>query len=130
MTVFVFLGPTLPLAVARRHLDATFLPPAAHGDVLRVLRHEPAAVGIIDGAFQFVPTLWHKEILVALEAGVRVYGAASMGALRAAELAAFGMVGVGEVFEMFRTGACQDDDDLRGVRAGLPAALRGDGRRP
>jgi hypothetical protein len=42
--------------------------------------------------------------------GVTVYGAASMGALRAAELAAFGMVGVGDVFEAYARGELDDDE--------------------
>jgi hypothetical protein len=36
--------------------------------------------------------------------GIHVFGSASMGALRAAELASFGMRGVGRIFEAYRTG--------------------------
>src|SRR6185369_4259068 len=57
-------------------------------------------------------SVWHKEILWALSRGVRVYGAASMGALRAAELSVFGMVGVGEVFRAFASGELEDDDEV------------------
>jgi hypothetical protein len=35
-----------------------------------------------------------------------------MGALRAAELAAFGMVGVGEIFAAYRDGTIEDDDEV------------------
>ena len=38
-------------------------------------------IGIIDGHFGNVPSVWHKEILFALSKGVEVSGAASMGAL-------------------------------------------------
>ncbi len=41
MTVYVFTGPTLAAAAAREHLDATYLPPAAQGDVYRVARERP-----------------------------------------------------------------------------------------
>jgi len=41
-----------------------------------------------------------------------------MGALRAAELHAFGMVGVGSVFEAYREGACEDDDEVVVMHAG------------
>lgn len=112
MSAHVFLGPTLPADEAARHLDATFHPPAAQGDVLRVLEQDPSAIGIVDGYFELVPSVWHKEILCALERGVAVYGAASMGALRAAELHAFGMIGVGEVFASFRDGQLEDDDEV------------------
>ena len=35
-----------------------------------------------------------------------------MGALRAAELHAFGMRGVGRIFEAFRDGELEDDDEV------------------
>jgi hypothetical protein len=105
MTIVVFLGPSLPLAEARERLDAIFLPPAAQGDVWRVVTAlRPRAIGLVDGVFRHTPSVWHKEILFALSQGIHVLGAASMGALRAAELAAFGMRGVGLVFEAYRDG--------------------------
>jgi hypothetical protein len=80
--------------------------------VLRVGREHPFAIGIIDGYFERLPAVWHKEILWAMAEGIHVFGAASMGALRAAELAAFGMCGVGAVFEAYRSGALEDDDEV------------------
>jgi hypothetical protein len=44
--------------------------------------------------------------------GIHVYGSASMGALRAVELAAFGMEGVGAIFEAYRDGRLEDDDEV------------------
>jgi hypothetical protein len=44
--------------------------------------------------------------------GVHVYGAASIGALRAAELADFGMQGVGSIFRHFQTEPLADDDEI------------------
>ena len=49
----------------------------------RSIAHRPRAIGIIDGYFQQVPSVWHKEILWAMAQGVHVFGSASMGALRA-----------------------------------------------
>ena len=54
----------------------------------------------------------HKEVLRALEMGVAVVGASSMGALRAAELARFGMEGVGEIFRLYRDGVLISDDEV------------------
>jgi hypothetical protein len=108
----VFLGPSLPLASARALLDATYLPPVQQGDVLRAVRAGARVIAIIDGYFATVPAVWHKEILFALHSGVHVFGAASMGALRAAELHSFGMVGVGEIFAGFRDGLLTDDDEV------------------
>ena len=121
MTTCVFTGPTLPVSDARSVLDAVYLPPVQQGDVYRaVAQHRPRALGIIDGYFQQVPSVWHKEILWAMAQGVHVFGSASMGALRAAELAAFGMRGVGRIFEAYRDGsfapyeaeAFEDDDEV------------------
>lgn len=121
MSACVFIGPTLAPREAAGMLDAAFLPPARQGDIYRAVSLlEPRAVGIVDGYFQSVPSVWHKEILWAIHQGVHVFGAASMGALRAAELAPFGMRGVGRIFEAYRDGALaqsgdgasEDDDEV------------------
>jgi len=121
MNTCIFAGPTLPSQEDMRALDATWLPPAKHGDVYRAVSLlRPRAIGIVDGYFQWVPSVWHKEILWAIHQGVHVFGAASMGALRAAELAPFGMRGVGRIFEAYRDGvlahcgddAFEDDDEV------------------
>jgi len=112
MSIYVFLGPSLPVDDARRLLDATYLPPVAMGDIWALMHRRPAAFVIIDGFFEQRPAVWHKEILYALSQGVPVYGSSSMGALRAAELHAFGMIGVGEIFEAFRDGRLEDDDEV------------------
>jgi hypothetical protein len=112
MSVYVFLGPTLPVEQARSILDAVYLPPVKMGDVYTLMKAQPRAIGIIDGVFEQVPAVWHKEILYAMSHGVRVFGASSMGALRAAELCSFGMEGLGRIFEAFRDGVLEDDDEV------------------
>ncbi len=112
MTIRVFLGPSLPLAEAERVLDATYLPPVSEGDVYRATLARPIAIGIIDGYFEIIPAVWHKEILYAMSQGIHVFGASSMGALRAAELAPFGMEGVGAIFEAYRDARIEDDDEV------------------
>ena len=112
MSVYVFTGPTICAADAARELNAIYLSPAAEGDVYRVAHWRPKAIGIIDGYFQSRPAVRHKEILWAMSRGIHVFGSASMGALRAAELAEFGMEGVGAVFQMYRDGVLQDDDEV------------------
>lgn len=109
----VFLGPSLPLAEAKRVVPrAVFLPPARQGDVWRALMDRPRAIALIDGVFEAQPSVWHHELLSALDAGVAVFGASSMGALRAAELHEHGMVGVGRIFERYRDGEWNDDADV------------------
>ena len=105
MSAVVFLGPSLPLDEARTCLRATYLPPAARGDVYRAVRDRaPRILVLIDGHVRERPAVWHRELLWALAQGVHVIGAASMGALRAAELGAFGMRGTGRIFAAYRDG--------------------------
>lgn len=117
MTAYVFLGPSLPVARARQHLDAVYLPPVVQGDVHRAALRRPSLIGIVDGTFERMPSVWHKEILWAMDQGIPVLGASSMGALRAAELDAFGMQGVGRIYEAFRDGVLEDDDEVAIVHA-------------
>ncbi len=112
MNAVIFTGPTLSAEEASAELKAVYLPPAAEGDVYRVALHRPQAIGIIDGYFQSVPSVRHKEILWAMRCGIHVFGSASIGALRAAELLPFGMEGVGAVFELYRDGILEDDDEV------------------
>ncbi|CAN5873921.1 hypothetical protein BH11MYX2_BH11MYX2_40790 [soil metagenome] len=113
----VYVGPTLSLAeVARLLPSALVQPPAAVGDLLRLVlgpaRERPARIAIIDGYFERMAAVWHKEILRAIEVGIEVWGASSMGALRAAELAPFGMRGVGAIYKAFERGTLTCDDEV------------------
>jgi hypothetical protein len=110
--IYVFVGPTLAEKEARAELDAVYLPPVSAGDVYRLWWRRPRVIGIIDGYFDGVPAVWHKEIMWIMERGVHVFGAASMGALRAAELDTFGMNGVGWVYRAFRDGTLERDDEV------------------
>lgn len=107
----VFLGPTMTRAEAAGILDAIYLPPAAQGSVVAaVAMLHPSAIVLIDGVFQGEPAVRHKELLWAMSRGFPLYGAASMGALRAAELAPYGMIGVGRIYRWYRRYACLPDD--------------------
>jgi hypothetical protein len=112
MTACVFVGPTLRPEDLSRAGDIILLPPVAQGDVYRVAQGRPQAIGIIDGYFEGVLSVWHKELLWAMAEGIHVLGSASMGALRAAELHSFGMVGIGRIFEAYRDGELEDDDEV------------------
>ena len=110
--IVVFAGPSLP--PDRRPADPRLVwrGPAMAGDVLRLSGLGTAAVVLIDGVFDEVPSVRHKELLVLMGEGVPVLGGASMGALRAAELQAFGMVGVGRVFAAYARGSLTGDDEV------------------
>jgi hypothetical protein len=117
----VFVGPTLIADEVRaRGPELIVAPPVAVGDVLGLARtRRIARIAIIDGYFERMAAVWHKEILIALERGIAVWGAASMGALRAAELAPFGMIGVGGIYRDFARGVLVADDEV--AVAHLPA---------
>lgn len=105
MKILVFLGPTLEAGEAREILAADYLPPVQQGDIYRALAAQKVdAIAIVDGIFEDRAAVWHKEVLWALSQGIVVYGAASMGALRAAELDLFGMVGIGKIYESYKSG--------------------------
>ncbi|CAH2404999.1 TfuA-like protein [Mesorhizobium ventifaucium] len=112
MKPVVFVGPTVDVRTALALLKAEYRSPARQGDILRSVLDGVPAIGLIDGYFERVPSVWHKEILVALARGTHVYGSSSMGALRASELHSFGMRGVGKVFQSYQEGRIEDDDEV------------------
>lgn len=112
----LFAGPSIHGAT----IDLTGIelrPPAKQGDVIASVRDGAAAIGLVDGYFGGAAAVWHKEILYALSLGVSVLGAASMGALRAAECAVYGMIPVGEIAEAYLTGRLDDDAAVALVHA-------------
>jgi len=113
-TDLVFLGPSLTRSEARDiYPNAIYLPPASMGDLISAVRqHRPHAIALIDGSFFNSMATYHKEIIDAMTQGIWVIGASSMGALRAAECAEFGMIGVGEIFEAYASGEIEDDDEV------------------
>ncbi|CAL9572615.1 hypothetical protein SUDANB95_04826 [Actinosynnema sp. ALI-1.44] len=113
MSIHVFLGPTLPAdVVASLVPGAVVHPPVAHGDLLRLRLGRGDVVVLVDGYYHQSASVRHKEILSLLASGVRVVGCSSMGALRAAELHPHGMIGNGVVFDLFRCGVVDADDEV------------------
>lgn len=113
MTAVVFLGSSLDIEQARTQAPTLELrPPARRGDVYRAVSQGATIVGIVDGELDQALPVWHKELLWALRQGVQLFGAASMGALRAVELEPFGMVGLGRVFEWYQSSLLEDDDEV------------------
>lgn len=108
----LFVGPSLPDANQFTGNDVIVRPPAIQGDVRRAVEAGVRTIGLVDGAFEYAAPVWHKEILYGLSKGVAIYGAASMGALRAVECRTFGMIGLGEIFEGYASGRLVDDADV------------------
>jgi TfuA protein len=110
--IIVFLGPSLEQSEAEKILPADYRPPAKRGDLLAAAGEGATIIGLIDGVFHQESAVAHREILTAIKKGVTVVGASSMGALRAAEMDTLGMVGIGEIYRMFRNGELVSDDEV------------------
>jgi hypothetical protein len=114
--ILVYLGPSLELEKAKKIIpEAIFRPPARQGDISSdVINLNPNIVILIDGEFRQNLSPWHKEIVYALQhPGVKaIYGAASIGALRAVELDYLGMIGIGKIYEWYHNGVTEDDSEV------------------
>jgi hypothetical protein len=110
--IIVFLGPSLEQTAAKEILSAHYLPPARRGDLLAAVQDGATIIGLIDGVFHQESAVAHREILAAIKKGVRVIGSSSMGALRAAEMDTLGMVGIGEIYRMYKNGELESDDEV------------------
>jgi TfuA protein len=105
----IFLGPSLSHEKARKIFDADYRAPARKGDFLRLA----ADFDVVDGVFlqDYPPTPIEVYHLVRKK-GVLLAGAASLGALRAVELEKFGMIGIGKIFQLYKTGKLNADDEV------------------
>lgn len=116
--IIVYTGLSLPFSEARDILDShedievIYKRPIKRGDLGVDLKENPDIIGIIDGVFHQNSAVGHKEIMGAMNSGVKVFGASSMGALRASELDSLGMVGVGYCYNQYASGAIDSDDDV------------------
>ena len=110
----IFLGPSLSQEKSKKIFDADYRPPAKKGDFLR-LAADPTIkmIGFIDGVFlQDYPPTPIEVYQLARKKGVLLAGAASLGALRAVELEKFGMIGIGKIFELYKRGKVDADDEV------------------
>ncbi|RAP47516.1 MAG: TfuA domain protein core [Methanosphaera sp. rholeuAM74] len=114
MNTVIYTGLSISFEEAENILKAEYKPPIKRGDLTKLLqqRDDVEIIGIIDGVFHQSPAVAHKEILQALDNDIIVVGGASMGALRACELYPYGMRGVGTIFNDYKNGAIDSDDDV------------------
>jgi hypothetical protein len=118
VTIVAFAGPSLPQGERAAFPGVDWRPPAEAGDLLRLAVGEGTILCLIDGYFDHRPAVRHKEILLLLSRGVRIFGASSIGALRAAEMRPFGMIGIGAVFAAYARGTIAGDDEVALIHAG------------
>jgi hypothetical protein len=116
MLPIIFLGPSLSVQKAREIFPlADYRPPAKKGDFLKIAngQNDTGFVGFIDGVFlQDYPPTPIEVYSLLKKNNVTVAGAASLGALRAVELEKFGMIGIGRIFELYKSGRLESDDEV------------------
>ena len=116
--IIIYTGLSLSFDEAREILDTTedveviYKRPIKRGDLNHDIKENPDIIGIIDGVFHQSSAVGHREILNVIKKGIEVYGASSMGALRASELDSLGMHGIGYVYNQYATGKIVSDDDV------------------
>ena len=108
--VCVFAGPSLPPQdrIAREGL--TFLPPAGRGDVAAAAETFEAVL-LIDGVFDEALPPSPREVALACER-TRVFGASSMGALRAAECRRYGATPLGVIARWYAMDVIDGNDEV------------------
>lgn len=110
MRPLVFIGPTLSRCQCSALLNAEHFPPARKGSLNEIIPGR--VVAIIDGEIPPDAFLPECEIRAALDRGVVLYGAASVGAYHASNFADHGMHGVGWVYDQYRAGSLQSLDEI------------------
>ena len=111
--IIVFAGPSLSPDLKEQHPQMTFRGPVLQGDIAHEADISTANIFVIvDGYYKSVPSIWHKEIIYANNKGKIVIGCSSLGALRAAELASYGMIGRGKIYEWYKENEITRDPDV------------------
>ena len=109
----IFTGPSLNHKEASSIFsEAIYMPPIKRGDAIKAFEEGASIIGIIDGVFFQDVAVSPRELLHLLDKGAIIVGGGSMGALRAAELDVYGMIGVGEIYEMYKRGEIYSDDEV------------------
>lgn len=116
--IIIYAGLSIPFDEAREILDSDedteviYKRPIKRGDLGHDIKENPDIIGIIDGVFHQNSAVGHREILDVMKKGIKVFGASSMGALRASELDSLGMTGVGYCYKQYADGVIDSDDDV------------------
>jgi hypothetical protein len=111
--VIAFVGPSIPRPEVERACPGLDVRPPVRRDDLYQAREQGAwGFLIIDGVFMQEDALPPREVVDVLEDGAFVLGAASMGALRAADCWPAGARGIGLIYRLYRRGLLESDEDV------------------
>lgn len=117
----VFVGPSCDPERIRQALPhAMIAPPVCRGDLYRFRLLNFSVFVILDGAFANALAVSPREVVDVLRDGAAVIGAASMGALRAADCAPAGALGYGRIYRLFRRRILSSEDEV--VLSAFPEA--------
>lgn len=109
----VFAGATLNSASNEYKGLIDIRPPAQLGDLIAAAIEKPnSPILLLEGLFGGNLAVTVRECRDTLSTGTTLIGAASLGALRANELWSLGMIGIGEVYLMYRLGKIHADSEL------------------
>ena len=125
---YLFAGPSLSPRARSSALAqlVRVLPPVARGDVATLVQNrKPSVLVLADGRFQEVMSVAHAEIREALACGWKVWGLASIGAIRAYEMRHLGMRGYGRVYDLFLNSRDFQDDEVALLHGSNPPYLSG-----
>jgi hypothetical protein len=112
-TPIVYVGPSLQRREAEAALPGCEVRgPVRRGDLYRAREAHGSIFVLLDGVFYQNVAVSPREVLDVIADGALVVGAASLGALRAAECWPAGMLGVGAIYRLFRRAALGSDDEV------------------
>lgn len=116
MTLHLFVGPTasgMEQTLAELN-EVVVHPPAKRGDIQTLVAQHSVAgnIAVVDGTFHSFPSVGHIEIRKAIQKGWKIWGLASMGAIRASEMHLLGMRGHGAVYGQYLDDPEFDDDEV------------------
>lgn len=126
--MIAFVGPSIPRDLAASLCPGLDLrPPIRRGDLYRERERGAWGFLIVDGVFMAEQAVSPREVVDVLADGALVIGAASMGALRAADCWPAGAVGVGVIYRLYRWGILESDEEVavavRTDGSDLPASV-------
>lgn len=101
LKIRIFSGDQLiPLSLQQKYPDFQFMAPIKPGDIISAIDDKVNILAFLDRNKENPHlALSMGEITDGLRCGLKIYGAAELGAIRAKECLEMGMIGVGEIFE-------------------------------
>lgn len=109
----IYAGPSMDSSNIALDQRFEIKPPIKRGDFKSLADQKSSGcIVILDGVYGSKLAITPTECREMIEAGWTLLGGASMGALRASELWSVGMIGLGDIYNLFRMGQLRSDADV------------------